>query len=336
MIVLANGLLFSQQLPSSVGLLYEGSAHPQTMQILLGEIGRRSGGDNVLEREGYAVAAGSCGEDAPGFVDALVDRLFQYIGGKEPENERFHLFVPSNDELNRSAGQIMDGTSVNVDVTAPGATIALCSYVLKTESELVYSRLSVPQIFPTSLNYVRPDFIMLRGFIALEFDYVEQVIQNGVKGLGDTASDTDEINADAFVQAYVYIVVGACISLLGYDMLVVEMAIYKSCSTNMLCTSLMRVWTPTNIQVVKIFAWSGVADGHLSCNQMAVSLAIGFLFIGGGMQTFSTSKSSIAALLITLYPRLPTGPNDNRCHLQGEWATMVVRLQIVMASSTWF
>lgn len=47
-----------------------------------------------------------------------------------------------------------------------------------------------------------------------------------------------------------------------------------------------------------------------------VSLATGFLFLGGGMQTFSTSKSSIAALLITLYPRLPTGPNDNRCHLQ--------------------
>lgn len=47
-----------------------------------------------------------------------------------------------------------------------------------------------------------------------------------------------------------------------------------------------------------------------------VSLAIGFLFLGGGKQTFSTSNSSIAALLITLYPRLPNGPNDNRCHLQ--------------------
>lgn len=46
-----------------------------------------------------------------------------------------------------------------------------------------------------------------------------------------------------------------------------------------------------------------------------VSLGIGFLFLGGGMRTFSTSNSSIAALLITLYPRLPTGPNDNRCHL---------------------
>jgi len=40
------------------------------------------------------------------------------------------------------------------------------------------------------------------------------------------------------------------------------------------------------------------------------------LFLGGGMRTFSTTNHSIAALLITLYPRLPTGPNDNRCHLQ--------------------
>lgn len=40
------------------------------------------------------------------------------------------------------------------------------------------------------------------------------------------------------------------------------------------------------------------------------------MFLGGGMRTFSTNNSSIAALLITLYPRLPTGPNDNRCHLQ--------------------
>lgn len=47
-----------------------------------------------------------------------------------------------------------------------------------------------------------------------------------------------------------------------------------------------------------------------------VSLGIGFLFLGGGMRTFSTSNTAIAFLLITLYPRLPTGPNDNRCHLQ--------------------
>ncbi|PHT40821.1 Anaphase-promoting complex subunit 1 [Capsicum baccatum] len=198
-----------------------------------GEIGRRSGGDNVLEREGYAVAAGFSlglvslgrGEDAPGFVDSLVDRLFQYIGGKEPQNERFHLFVPSIDELNQSAGQIMDGTAINVDVTAPGATIAIALMFLKTESELVYSRLSIPQTH-FDLHYVRPDFIMLRVIarnlimwsrVHASEEWIQsqipEVIQNGVEGLGDTMSDPDEINVDAFVQAYVHIVVGACISL---------------------------------------------------------------------------------------------------------------------------
>jgi hypothetical protein len=45
-------------------------------------------------------------------------------------------------------------------------------------------------------------------------------------------------------------------------------------------------------------------------------MAIGFLFLGGGTHTFSTRNSAVAALLVALYPRLPTGPNDNRCHLQ--------------------
>ncbi|CAN6347213.1 unnamed protein product, partial [Urochloa humidicola] len=59
------------------------------------------------------------------------------------------------------------------------------------------------------------------------------------------------------------------------------------------------------------------AEGQVNYGlQMAVSLAIGFLFLGGGTHTFSTQNSGIAALLISLYPRLPTGPNDNRCHLQ--------------------
>ncbi|KAG9140780.1 hypothetical protein Leryth_006968 [Lithospermum erythrorhizon] len=96
----------------SVGLLYEGAAHPQTMQILLGEIGRRSGGDNVLEREGYAVSAGYAlglvalgrGNDALGFKDTLVARLFQYIGGKEFQNDLFNLPTSIMDEHNRNTG----------------------------------------------------------------------------------------------------------------------------------------------------------------------------------------------------------------------------------------
>lgn len=45
-------------------------------------------------------------------------------------------------------------------------------------------------------------------------------------------------------------------------------------------------------------------------------MAIGFLFLGGGSITFATNNGAVAALLIALYPRFPTSPNDHRCHLQ--------------------
>lgn len=49
---------------------------------------------------------------------------------------------------------------------------------------------------------------------------------------------------------------------------------------------------------------------------MAIHMAIGFLFLGSGKYTFSTSNLSIASLLIALYPRFPDSPQDNRYHLQ--------------------
>jgi anaphase-promoting complex subunit 1 len=49
---------------------------------------------------------------------------------------------------------------------------------------------------------------------------------------------------------------------------------------------------------------------------MAIHTAIGFLFLGSGKYTFSTSNLSVAALLIALYPKFPENTNDNRYHLQ--------------------
>lgn len=362
----------------SAGLLYEGSVHPPTMQILLGEIGRRSGGDNVLEREGYAVSAGFSlglvalgrGEDALGFLSSLVDRLFQYIGGKEMHNERPLFLTPSMDEQNHGAGQMMDGTAVNVDVTAPGAIIALALMFLKTESEAVVSRLSIPQTH-FDLQYVRPDFIMLRVIarnlimwsrVHPSNDWIQSqipnIVKSGVNGLEDHVNDMDEMDAETFVQAYVNIVAGACISLgLRFagtkdgnaQELLYEYAVYflneikHVCATSgnafpkglsryvdrgtleiclhLIVLSLSVVMAGSGhlqtFRLLRFLRSRNSADGHANYGtQMAVSLAIGFLFLGGGMRTFSTSNSSIAALLITLYPRLPTVPNDNRCHLQ--------------------
>ncbi|KAJ6768158.1 hypothetical protein OIU74_021929 [Salix koriyanagi] len=362
----------------SAGLLYEGSVHPPTMQILLGEIGRRSGGDNVLEREGYAVSAGFSlglvalgrGEDALGFLNSLVDRLFQYIGGKEMHNERPLFLTPSMDEQNHGAGQMMDGAAVNVDVTAPGAIIALALMFLKTESEAVVSRLSIPQTH-FDLQYVRPDFIMLRVIarnlimwsrVHPSNDWIQSqipnIVKSGVNDLEDHVNDMDEMDTETYVQAYVNIVAGACISLgLRFagtkdgnaQELLYEYAVYflneikHVCATSgnafpkglsryvdrgtleiclhLIVLSLSVVMAGSGhlqtFRLLRFLRSRNSADGHANYGtQMAVSLAIGFLFLGGGTRTFSTSDSSIAALLITLYPRLPTVPNDNRCHLQ--------------------
>ncbi|KAK4776978.1 hypothetical protein SAY86_005666 [Trapa natans] len=362
----------------SVGLLYEGSAHPQTMQILLGEIGRRSAGDNVLEREGYAVSAGFSlglvalgrGKEMLGFLDSLLDRLFYYIGGKEARNEKSFSSALSNDEHNRGVGQMMDAAAVNVDVTAPGAIIALALMFLKSESETILLMLSIP-CTSYDLQYVRPDFIMLRviarNMIMWSRVYpskewvqsqIPPIVNNGVKSLGDDNDDLEEMDLDAFVQAYVNIVTGACISIgLRFagtmdgqaEELLYEYAVYflneikTVCSTSgstfpkgisryidrgtleiclhLIVLSLSMVMAGSGhlrtLRFLRFLRGRHSADGPPNYGtQMAISLAIGFLFLGGGMRTFSTSNSSIAALLITLYPRLPTGPNDNRCHLQ--------------------
>ncbi|WZY80069.1 hypothetical protein YC2023_026453 [Brassica napus] len=340
----------------SVGILFEGSAHQQTMQLLLGEIGRRSAGDNVLEREGYAVSAGFSlglvalgrGGDALGSLDPFVNRLLQYLGAKE----------------------ITDGSTSNVDITAPGAIIALALMYLKTESEVIFSKLSIPQTH-YELECVRPDFIMLRVIarnlimwsrIRPTCEWIEsqvpEVVKNGISHLQDDMDDMYEMDVEALVQAYVNIVAGACISLglrfagtrdgnardLLYNYALYLLNEIKPVSATsetafprgiskfvdkgtlemclyLVILSLSVVMAGSgDLQIFRLLRFlrsRNSADGHANYGtQMAVSLATGFLFLGGGMRTFSTSNGSIAMLLITLYPRLPSGPNDNRCHLQ--------------------
>ena len=51
-------------------------------------------------------------------------------------------------------------------------------------------------------------------------------------------------------------------------------------------------------------------------SHMAISLAIGLLFLGGGTHTLSTSPAATAALLTAIVPPFPATPTDNRGHLQ--------------------
>ncbi|XP_020395119.1 anaphase-promoting complex subunit 1 isoform X3 [Zea mays] len=329
-----------------IGLLYEGSAHALTMKILLvimGEIGRRSGGDNVLEREGYAVAAGSAlgfvalghGNRAFGFMDTFLDRLFEYIGTKEVYHEKY-LNATSADDQSCNPGQMMDGAQINVDVTAPGAILALALIFLKAESEEIAARLNIPNTY-FDLQYVRPDFVMLRiiarnlilwsriqptkGWVDSQ---IPETVRCGISNMSEGTIDSDELDAEALFQAYVNIVTGACIAL----------GLKYAGSRNGDAQELLYAYTVyflNEIKHIPVRTSNILPKGllqyvdrgtlelclHLIVLSLSlVSLAIGFLFLGGGTHTFSTQNSAIAALLISLYPRLPTGPNDNRCHLQ--------------------
>ncbi|KEG14648.1 putative cyclosome subunit [Trypanosoma grayi] len=51
-------------------------------------------------------------------------------------------------------------------------------------------------------------------------------------------------------------------------------------------------------------------------DHLAVSMATGLLFLGGGQLTLSSSLSSVAALIMAFYPIWPDTASDNKVHLQ--------------------
>jgi hypothetical protein len=51
-------------------------------------------------------------------------------------------------------------------------------------------------------------------------------------------------------------------------------------------------------------------------NHLALQLALGLLFLGGGTLTLGSSRRQTAMLLAALYPRYPAAPSDNQYHLQ--------------------
>ena len=155
---------------AGVGLLYQGSAHRLMTEFLLGEIGRKPSSDKIADREAYVLAAGfalgfvNLGKGKSGATGGLQDlkleeRLSQYLlGGLD--------LYPSNifrggDEGNQKCSRIFEGDAINVDVTSPGATMALGLLHIKSGNKTVAARLGLPQT-AADLDLCRPDFLLLR------------------------------------------------------------------------------------------------------------------------------------------------------------------------------
>ncbi|XP_055843307.1 anaphase-promoting complex subunit 1 [Episyrphus balteatus] len=151
-----------------IGLIYQGTAKRHIAEVLLQEIGRPPGPEmeNSVERESYALTAGLAlglvtlghGEAPAGLRDLqLPDTLHYYMvgGNKRP------LLGSQKEKYKLPSFQVREGDTVNIDVTAPGATLALGLMFFNTDNKAVAQWMDPPD---TSylLDLVRPDLLLLR------------------------------------------------------------------------------------------------------------------------------------------------------------------------------
>ncbi|KPI90988.1 Anaphase-promoting complex subunit 1 [Papilio xuthus] len=203
-----------------VGLLYQATAHAHYAQVLLNEIGKPPGPEleNCVEREGYALAAGlalglvcvGAGDSAP---PHLAPRLRAYVLGGER-----HAYGREGCGGGVSSGA---GGGANVDVTSPGATLALGLLYLRA-GQCAPAAWLAPPATPYLLDFVRPDLLMLRviarGLILWDSieaseEWVEEQVPATIRPYCFVKPSDDNIDYEAMNQAYCNIISGACFAL---------------------------------------------------------------------------------------------------------------------------
>ncbi|XP_061717841.1 anaphase-promoting complex subunit 1 [Cydia pomonella] len=216
-----HGILVSALL--GLGLVYQGTQHAHLAQVLLLEIGKPPGPEpeSCAEREGYALAAGlalglvcvRAGKDAqPQHATAL--RTYM-LGG-----ERVTKPGAQRDKFKQSSS-IRSGSGVNLDVTSPGATLALGLIYLRSNNEAIAGWLAPPTT-AYLLDFVRPDLLMLRiiarGLIMWDSieaseEWIENQVPSTIRPYCFVKPTDENIDYEAMNQAYCNIVAGACFAL---------------------------------------------------------------------------------------------------------------------------
>uniref|UniRef100_A0A672PRJ0 Anaphase-promoting complex subunit 1 n=1 Tax=Sinocyclocheilus grahami TaxID=75366 RepID=A0A672PRJ0_SINGR len=342
-----------------IGLIYQGTGHRHNAEVLLAEIGRPPGPEMeyCTDRESYSLAAGLAlgmvclghGSNLIGMTDLNVpEQLYQYMVGG---HRRMHAGI--NREKHKSPSyQIKEGDTINVDVTCPGATLALAMIYLKTNNRSVADWLKAPDTM-FLLDFIKPEFLLLRTLarclimwdeIFPNADWVTsnvpQIIQENI-GNQEQTSISEDLNMETLVQAHDYIIAGGCLAVGfrfagsansdAFDCL--HLFALKATTSAVLQTGQYNLQTCLSmvlLAVSMVMAGSGNLKVLQLCRffhkrtfgemnygfHMAHHMALGLLFLGGGRYTLSTSNSAIAALLCALYPHFPAHSTDNRYHLQ--------------------
>ncbi|KAA8583561.1 hypothetical protein FQN60_014769 [Etheostoma spectabile] len=208
-----------------IGLVYQGTGHRHNAEVLLSEIGRPPGPEMeyCTDRESYSLAAGLAlgmvclghGSNLIGMTDLNVpEQLYQYMVGGHRRAQ-----AGANRERHKSPSyQIKEGDTINVDVTCPGATLALAMIYLKTNNRSIADWLKPPDTW-FLLDFIKPEFLLLRTLarciimwdeILPNAEWVKSNIPQIMRGTFDPSED---INMETMAQAQDYITAGACMAL---------------------------------------------------------------------------------------------------------------------------
>ncbi|XP_068590515.1 anaphase-promoting complex subunit 1 isoform X2 [Cebidichthys violaceus] len=341
-----------------IGLVYQGTGHRHNAEVLLSEIGRPPGPEMeyCTDRESYSLAAGLAlgmvclghGSNLIGMTDLNVpEQLYQYMVGGHRRAQ-----AGANRERHKSPSyQIKEGDTINVDVTCPGATLALAMIYLKTNNRSIADWLKPPDTW-FLLDFIKPEFLLLRTLarciimwdeILPNTEWVKSNIPQIMRGTFDPSED---INMETMAQAQDYITAGACMALglrfagsansdafdCLYEFARTFMKIMSFAGTaavtgyynlqtglSMILLAMSMVMSGTgNLKVLQLCRFFHKrTGGEMNYGfHMAHHMGLGLLFLGGGRYTLSTSNSAIAALLCALYPHFPAHSTDNRYHLQ--------------------
>ncbi|CAG8532055.1 7553_t:CDS:2, partial [Acaulospora morrowiae] len=340
------------------GLLYMETCNRYMSQIMLAEISTRalktSDSSETDFTEGYSLAAGL----ALGFVNLG-------HGDNACESIDLDLFKELRLYIAGGAKKPQSANESNVNITSPGATIALGLLYLKTGKVSVANKIPIPEA-EFFLDYMRPDFLLVRTLarnlimwddIRSTQTWVESHIPQYMKAKLARSRELDCENLESIRRSYYYILAGACFSmslkfagsadknalkcLLHYlDLFMglesersiaptfdenITLSAIKIC-LNVLatCTSIVAAGTG-NLEVMRrirklhkqeVDTVNSSSISRSYGTHMMTSMALGFLFLGGGNYTLSTSNRAIAGLVCSLFPRYPIETYDNRAHLQ--------------------
>ncbi|KAG1139751.1 hypothetical protein G6F38_009611 [Rhizopus arrhizus] len=312
--------------------------------------------------EGCALAAGF----AIGFITLGAGNRLLNIEELHLRNKLYSLMSGHVDLESQSNEQPKEGPAtknrsenreyrMNLDVTSPGATIALGLMYLKTENKKVADHVDILETM-SYLNYVRPDFLLLRvvaknlimwSTIEPTATWIDGQLPDFITKRSNE-QDEEGLDEEMSKQAIYSIIAGACLCIgLRFagsknekvlEVLLSKLDFFMRLSTtpdltaqqrvtkctiktgiDVLCTAAaMTMAGSGNQQVLHRLQqlYNNTTSSTSYGNHIAISMSLGLLFVGLGGYTLKTTHEAIAGLLCAFYPFYPINTEDNRYHLQ--------------------